>query len=119
MKTHTTAMTMPPSTQARSGALRTLGLDPGGFHVGIVGRLNPVKDHATLLRAFLLSTYAYQLLREGTKWLVGHKRPLRAERIRAVGIPAAAQPRLSLIPTFSARRPKNPLSPRAGGRGRG
>jgi N-acetylglucosaminyl-diphospho-decaprenol L-rhamnosyltransferase len=38
---------------------------------------------ATLLRAFLLSTYAYQLLREGTKWLVGHKRPLRAERIRA------------------------------------
>ncbi len=42
-----------PSPQARAGALRALGLDPGGFHVGIVGRLNPVKDHATLLRAML------------------------------------------------------------------
>ena len=38
---------------------------------------------AGLLRAFLLSTYVYQLAREGGKWLVGHKRPLRAERVRA------------------------------------
>ncbi|MBN1660882.1 MAG: glycosyltransferase family 2 protein [Anaerolineae bacterium] len=38
---------------------------------------------ASFLRAFLLSTYVYQLLREGGKWLVGHKRPLRAERVRA------------------------------------
>ncbi|MFC2031389.1 glycosyltransferase family 2 protein [Chloroflexota bacterium] len=36
-----------------------------------------------MLRWFLLLTYVYQLLREGFKWLVGHKRPLRAERIKA------------------------------------
>ncbi len=45
------------------------------------------KHHGRLqseaLRWFLLATYAYQLLREGLKWLVGHKRPLRAERVRA------------------------------------
>ena len=38
---------------------------------------------AEVLRWFLLATYAYQLAREGFKWLVGHKRPLRAERVRA------------------------------------
>jgi GT2 family glycosyltransferase len=37
------------------------------------------------LRWFLLATYLYQMAREGLKWLVGHKRPLRAERIRAYG----------------------------------
>ena len=36
-----------------------------------------------LVRAFLLATYLYQVVREGLKWLVGHKRPLRAERMRA------------------------------------
>jgi GT2 family glycosyltransferase len=38
---------------------------------------------AGVLRWFLLSTYVYQYAREGIKWLVGHKRPLRAERLRA------------------------------------
>ncbi len=38
---------------------------------------------ATLLRIFLLLTYVYQLMLEGVKWLLGHKRPLRRERIRA------------------------------------
>ncbi|MGC9333114.1 MAG: glycosyltransferase family 2 protein [Anaerolineae bacterium] len=38
---------------------------------------------AELLRWFLLATYAYQWAREGLKWLVGHKRPLRAERLKA------------------------------------
>jgi len=38
---------------------------------------------AGLLRRFLLATCVYQLAREGLKWLVGHKRPLRAERVRA------------------------------------
>jgi len=38
---------------------------------------------AETLRWFLLATYVYQVLREGFKWLVGHKRPLRAERIQA------------------------------------
>ena len=37
------------------------------------------------LRAFLIATYAYQWLVEGAKWLLGHKRPLRAERLRAYG----------------------------------
>jgi N-acetylglucosaminyl-diphospho-decaprenol L-rhamnosyltransferase len=38
---------------------------------------------AEMLRWFLLATYVYQLAREGLKWLVGHKRSLRAERMRA------------------------------------
>ena len=38
---------------------------------------------AEFLRWFLLATYVYQMGREGLKWLVGHKRPLRAERLRA------------------------------------
>ena len=45
------------------------------------------KHHGTFqaeaLRWFLLATYVYQLGREGLKWLVGHKRPLRAERVKA------------------------------------
>ncbi|MFC2015304.1 glycosyltransferase family 2 protein [Chloroflexota bacterium] len=45
------------------------------------------KHHGSLqaefLRWFLLATYVYQMVREGAKWLVGHKRPLRAERLRA------------------------------------
>lgn len=38
---------------------------------------------AEVLRLFLLATYVYQLLLESLKWLLGHKRPLRAERVRA------------------------------------
>jgi GT2 family glycosyltransferase len=38
---------------------------------------------AEVLRWFLLGTYVYQWVREGAKWLVGHKRPLRAERMGA------------------------------------
>lgn len=38
---------------------------------------------AEALRWFLLATYVYQAAREGLKWLVGHKRALRAERVRA------------------------------------
>jgi GT2 family glycosyltransferase len=38
---------------------------------------------AEVLRWFLLVTYVYQLAREGLKWLVGHKRPLRVERVNA------------------------------------
>jgi len=40
---------------------------------------------AESLRWFLLLTYVYQTARESLKWLVGHKRPLRAERIQAYG----------------------------------
>jgi len=38
---------------------------------------------AEVLRLFLLATYVYQLIVEGLKWLVGHKRPLRAARVKA------------------------------------
>jgi GT2 family glycosyltransferase len=36
-----------------------------------------------ILRWFLLANYVWQLGLEGAKWLVGHKRPLRAQRIAA------------------------------------
>lgn len=39
----------------------------------------------TLVRGFLLLNYLYQLVMESLKWAVGHKRPLRSERIRAYG----------------------------------
>jgi N-acetylglucosaminyl-diphospho-decaprenol L-rhamnosyltransferase len=38
---------------------------------------------AEALRWFLLVTYVYQMAREALKWLVGHKRAMRAERVRA------------------------------------
>ena len=38
---------------------------------------------AEAVRWFLLLTYLYQAAREGIKWLIGHKRPVRAERVRA------------------------------------
>jgi hypothetical protein len=36
-----------------------------------------------LLRWWLLTTFVFQWLREGAKWLVGHKRTLRAQRMTA------------------------------------
>jgi hypothetical protein len=45
------------------------------------------KHHGVLisetLRLFLLATYVLQLCEEAAKWLVGHKRALRSERVRA------------------------------------
>jgi N-acetylglucosaminyl-diphospho-decaprenol L-rhamnosyltransferase len=38
---------------------------------------------AILLRLFLLLSYGWQLLLEGMKGLIGHKRPLRWQRVRA------------------------------------
>ena len=38
---------------------------------------------AETLRLFLLATYAWQLAEESAKWLLGHKRPMRWERMRA------------------------------------
>lgn len=38
---------------------------------------------AEVLRWLLLANYAWQIGLEGTKWLMGHKRPLRARRIAA------------------------------------
>ncbi len=38
---------------------------------------------AGVLRVALLSLFAEQLLLEGAKWLIGHRRPLRAERLAA------------------------------------
>lgn len=45
------------------------------------------KHHGVLagfaVRIILLTNYAWQIALEAAKWLVGHRRPLRAERIRA------------------------------------
>ncbi|MBI5648878.1 MAG: glycosyltransferase family 2 protein, partial [Chloroflexi bacterium] len=38
---------------------------------------------AEILRAFLLATFVFQIARESIKWLLGHKRALRAQRVRA------------------------------------
>jgi N-acetylglucosaminyl-diphospho-decaprenol L-rhamnosyltransferase len=38
---------------------------------------------AAILRLFLLKSYAWQLLVEGAKGVVGHKRPLRWQRVKA------------------------------------
>jgi len=38
---------------------------------------------AETLRAFLLLMFAYQIAEEGCKWLVGHRRALRAARVQA------------------------------------
>jgi len=38
---------------------------------------------AEVLRAFLLAMFAYQMVEEAAKWLVGHKRALRAARLQA------------------------------------
>jgi N-acetylglucosaminyl-diphospho-decaprenol L-rhamnosyltransferase len=38
---------------------------------------------AEILRLFILVTYLYQLVVEALKWLVGHKRPLRAARVKS------------------------------------
>lgn len=38
---------------------------------------------AETLRTFLLLTFVYQMAEEGFKWLLGHKRPLRAQRVSA------------------------------------
>ncbi|MGA9349047.1 MAG: glycosyltransferase family 2 protein [Anaerolineae bacterium] len=38
---------------------------------------------AEVLRLFILTTYLYQLIVEALKWLVGHKRSLRAVRVKS------------------------------------
>jgi len=58
---------------------------------------------AGALRLFLFGNYLWQLGLEGAKWLVGHKRPLRAQRISAY--------RQVLR---SGLRPRNSTPPRGG-----
>jgi GT2 family glycosyltransferase len=41
------------------------------------------RAQARLLRAALLAMFAWQWALEGAKWLLGHRRALRAERMRA------------------------------------
>ncbi|MBI5033082.1 MAG: glycosyltransferase family 2 protein [Chloroflexi bacterium] len=38
---------------------------------------------AEMLRAFLLLTFVYQMAEESFKWVLGHKRELRAQRVKA------------------------------------
>lgn len=40
---------------------------------------------AELVRVFLLATFVYQWGEEALKWLIGHRRPLRAQRMAAYG----------------------------------
>jgi N-acetylglucosaminyl-diphospho-decaprenol L-rhamnosyltransferase len=40
---------------------------------------------ATILRVSILSMYAYEWVIESLKWLIGHKRPMRLQRVRAYG----------------------------------
>jgi N-acetylglucosaminyl-diphospho-decaprenol L-rhamnosyltransferase len=58
------------------------------IHYGGKSKVRYFRKHhgrfvSEILRWFLLSNYAWQMCLEGAKWLVGHKRPLRAERIAA------------------------------------
>ncbi|MBU0494014.1 MAG: glycosyltransferase family 2 protein [Chloroflexi bacterium] len=55
------------------------------FHTSRVRYFNKYHGafQAEVVRWFTLATFAYQLGREGVKWLAGHKRPLRAARVRA------------------------------------
>jgi hypothetical protein len=41
---------------------------------------------AALLRLWLLVLFGVEWLKEGAKWLMGHKRPLRAQRLREYGL---------------------------------
>ncbi|MCL5999839.1 MAG: glycosyltransferase family 2 protein [Chloroflexi bacterium] len=41
------------------------------------------QEQAFILQIALLSMFAYQFVLEGTKWLFGHRRELRAQRMRA------------------------------------
>lgn len=55
-KAHTIPNGIPvatPGPDARERALEALALPPGPLRIGIVGRLMPVKDHATLLGALV------------------------------------------------------------------
>ncbi|HOG46949.1 MAG TPA: glycosyltransferase family 2 protein [Anaerolineae bacterium] len=72
------------------------------------------------LRGFLLATYTYDWAIEGAKWLVGHKRPLRAARLAAYGqvlrsgLPPAAGAAVGAVPEPPPVR--EPLEPPQGGR---
>ncbi len=60
---------------------------------------------AETLRLFLLGNYVWQLGLEGTKWLLGHKRSLRAERVAAYRqvLCSKLRPRLPASLALSAR----------------
>jgi N-acetylglucosaminyl-diphospho-decaprenol L-rhamnosyltransferase len=63
---------------------------------------------AQVLRCFLLATYAYQLAREGLKWLVGHKRSLRVERMQAYRQVLRSGLRVPAVPSQGPTTLKSP-----------
>jgi N-acetylglucosaminyl-diphospho-decaprenol L-rhamnosyltransferase len=71
------------------------------------------KYHGTVvgetLRLFLLATYFFQLVQEAAKWVVGHKRPLRRERIAAYirVLRSGLRARGEYAPTSSFSLPEN------------
>ena len=62
----------------KTGALRYIRFHSAKIHYFRKHRGRMV---AATLRIFLLGTYVYQIAAEAVKWLVGHKRPLRRQRI--------------------------------------
>ncbi|MBC7223885.1 MAG: glycosyltransferase family 2 protein [Anaerolineae bacterium] len=57
----------------------------------------------TLVRGFLLLGYGVQLAVEGAKWLVGHRRDLRAQRVRAYAWLLRSGLRAGLVPPQARR----------------
>ena len=45
-------------------------------------RIHEGRLAGTVVRLYLLLTYALQAISEGAKWVLGHKRPLRGDRLR-------------------------------------
>jgi glycosyltransferase involved in cell wall biosynthesis len=74
----------------RAGLRRSLGLDPSRRYIITIARFHPVKDHATLLRAFA----DVARTRSDTDLLLAGDGPLRAEleqQARAAGIAERVQ----------------------------
>jgi N-acetylglucosaminyl-diphospho-decaprenol L-rhamnosyltransferase len=73
------------------------------YHGAVVGEA---------LRCFLLATYLFQLALEAAKWLVGHKRALRRERMAAYirvlrsGLRTPGRAAGRLVPTGQASQPE-------------
>jgi hypothetical protein len=70
--------------------ISTIALSPvldGGNHLrmlgGVIWRLWPVVCPATTLRIFLLMNYIWQIKLEAMKGIIGHKRPLRWQRVKS------------------------------------
>lgn len=62
------------------------------------------RQAAAFLRLWLLALYAWQGSLEAAKWLLGHKRPLRAARLRMIGAVLGDGLRLSATKLFQSSK---------------